>query len=59
MANFIVKLKTDTKSLYNIKYGVFLRKILQWGKKLNTRIIGNIWEQTEVKIERKINYRSF
>ena len=30
------------------------------GKKLNTRITGNIWEQTEVKSERKIiNYRSF
>ena len=29
------------------------------GKKLNTCIIGNIWEQREVKIERKINYRSF
>ena len=24
------------------------------GKKLNTRITGNIWEQTEVKSERKI-----
>ena len=54
MANFNAKLKTDTKSLYNIKYGVFLRKILSWEKHfihVSSAIYGN---RQKLKVKEKL-----